>query len=375
MVAGTRTVGAAVIHIAGCLLLTACAALNVYHDPETGFITRSQVPKILQSVRCELVTFFDDQQVRSLRYNAIVNPTKKGAPPVSQAAYVRAVEDYAYFPLDPNQLSSTFLDLKVIDSVSIPSGSPATTINQTILSNGGGDKRTWHLGPNVADTNTYELNWPFVIQQNSTLDLTHHEASSDSVGANPFFPCYRNLPPGFGGDPAHHRLADVEALARHKFPESENFARIYVDGTQPLAAWMIDRGAQLGTALFPDIHKNWNLGPNDERMYPAQMIYTFTVQFGFGGDASLSLITATWNPVGIDLAGSTQQTSMLTLYINGYDAANANGGKSGIAATAPQTSEHVRDLQLPLQVPPPNCSNPSECSRGFLKYPLPINPP
>ena len=291
--------------IAGSFFLTACAALNNVHDPESGLITRSQVPKILQSIRCELVTFYDADSLRGARFTS----------EITQKHYASAVANYAYFPLDPSQLSAVFLDLKVIDNIGIPSGSSATTINQTFLSNGGMDKRTWHVGPNIADTNTYELNWPFVVAQSSTLDLTHYDDNSGKrISANDYFPCYHNLPPHFGGSPAQHNLADVEALARHVHPEMENFARIYVDGTEALAGWLIDRSSQLDTALFPKHHRDSSKNNNDERMFPAQMIYTFTVQFGFGGDASLSLITASrWSPVGLDIAGSTQQTSMLTI--------------------------------------------------------------
>jgi hypothetical protein len=322
----------------GSLLLASCAALNVVHDPQSGLITRSQVPKLLQSVRCELVTFYTVNRWRNTQFHL----TKD---------FATAVKNYSYFPLAEDELSAVFLDLKVIDNIGIPSGAAATTVNQTILSNGGVDKRTWHLGPSIADTNTYELNWPFVVAQNAALDLSHHEGGREkSASANDFFPCYHNLP-------ARPAEPSLEGLARHQFPEMENFARIYVDGTETLAGWMLNSSAELGTAYF---EKNQNV---TEIMYPAQMLYTFTVQFGFGVDASLSLITAKWNPVGLDIAGSTQQTSMLTLYINGKDSINAYAAKVGLAGAVPQSG---RSLAVTTPCGPP------ECSGARPRYPIAI---
>src|ERR1700692_2697513 len=193
----------------GSIFLASCAALNSVHDPQSGLITRSQVPKLLQSVRCELVTFYDANEVKQKNFRA-------GQP-----------TDYNFFPLDEQQLSAVFLDLKVIDNIGIPNGSSGTNVNQTFLSNGGVDKRTWHLGPTVSDTNTYELNWPFVIPQDAKLDLNaRRHASADSD----YFPCYRPTPATVTSDD----------LARHRFPEFERFARIYVDGTEALARWLLN---------------------------------------------------------------------------------------------------------------------------------------
>jgi hypothetical protein len=123
--------------IVALLSLASCAALNHIHDPQSGLIDRGQVPKLLQSVRCELITFIDVNNTRLSDYD------HGGTLP--------------FFPLDPNQISAVFLDLKVIDSLSIPSGGSGTNVNYKP------QEITWHLGPTASDTNTYELNWPFVI--------------------------------------------------------------------------------------------------------------------------------------------------------------------------------------------------------------------
>jgi hypothetical protein len=315
------------------LFLASCAALNAVHDPQSGLITRAQVPKLLQSVRCELITFYDANEVKQ-------NAFKAGKP-----------IDYAFFPLDETQLSAVFLDLKVIDNIGIPSGSSGTNVNQTFLSNGGVDKRTWHLGPTVSDTNTYELNWPFVIPQDAKLDLSKIRRAAET---NDYFPCYRPIPKGITS----------EDLAWHKYPDFERFSRIFVDGTEPLAGWLLNNSGELGTALFPRAN-----GGKNEKMFPAQMIYTFTVQFGFGADASLSLITARWNPIALDIAGSTQQTSVLTIYVNGYDSLNANGARTGIIQTA--KTPGVVPFEFPPAAEAPKCPS-GLCSNGHPTYPLAI---
>lgn len=333
------------IVLAAALSLDSCAALNFVHDPQSGLITRSQVPKLLQSVRCELVTYYRADLWRKKQFEAAKD-------------YAAAVRDYSFFPLDPDQLGAVFLDLKVIDSLGIPSGPTATTINQTVLSNGGIDKRTWHFGPTASDTNTYELNWPLVIPQNATLAVEYETKDHDKkkTFGSEFFPCYHNLRQPIQDLTRSDNL--VEHLARHDYPEFENFARIYVDGAKPLAEWLLDSSKELGTALFQERSVS---SESSERMYPAQMIYTFTVQVGVGADASESLITAHWNPVGLDISASTQQTSMLTIYVNGEDATNANGAKIGLFAVPRTTTRGIAECEpSPFHI----CTTP--------KYPMAI---
>ena len=317
--------------------LSACAALNVIHDPQSGLINRAQVPKLLQSVRCELVTYFD---VNETRQDSFLTNHKYIGP---------------FFPLDESQLGAVFLDLKVMDNLSIPSGPTATTINEKVASNHAADTRTWHLGPNASDTNTYELNWPLTVPQSAKLDLAR-PAPGGHPDTDPYFPCYRRTP----------NPPDSEKLAHHEVPELEKFSRIYVDGHEPLAAWLLRSSAELNTALWPQVDPK---AISTERIVPAQMIYTFTVQAGVGADASESLITAKWNPIGLDLSASTQQTSMLTIYINGYDSLNANGAKTGIIQVVQDPNHRLSAFVKNAPCPSPLCSN------AQPKYPIAIVPP
>jgi hypothetical protein len=333
--------------LTAALALASCAALNVIHDPQSGLINRAQVPKLLQSVRCELVTFYAADSWRKRQFIA-----------TSAKDYNAAIRNFAFFPLDEKQLGVVFLDLKVVDTLAIPSGASATTINDTkTLSSVA--KQTWHLGPNAADMNTYELNWSLVIPQNSTLALNYEKIHAAKASGGDFFPCYHNLSTNYS----------IEALANHEFPEVENFKRIYVDAVKPLAEWLIDSSTELDTALFQEKNVDPN---NSERMYPAQMIYTFTVQVGVGADASFSLMNARWNPIALDISGSTQQTSMMTIYVNGYDAMNANGAKAGLIGIVQEP------YRAPAAVPghPPTLDCRPFCTRGTpnlpLGFPIPV---
>ncbi|MEI9805762.1 MAG: hypothetical protein WDN48_16885 [Pseudolabrys sp.] len=78
------------------LLLGACASPYYVHDPLSGYIGRDQVPPLLKSVRCELVTFYEANRQRALLFQAQAN-SKEGT---AEDNWRLAVENYSYFDLD-----------------------------------------------------------------------------------------------------------------------------------------------------------------------------------------------------------------------------------------------------------------------------------
>ena len=54
-----RGVGGIAVWATGSMMLAGCVSPNLIHDPQTGIISRDQIPGFLKSVRCELATFYE----------------------------------------------------------------------------------------------------------------------------------------------------------------------------------------------------------------------------------------------------------------------------------------------------------------------------
>jgi hypothetical protein len=161
------------------------------------------------------------------------------------------------------------------------------------------------------------------------------------------------------------------------------------NGVEPLAAWLVDVGAQ----MWDNVEAS-RLG---ETVYPAQMSYSFTVQFTTGIDGRYSLINPVWNPLSPAATASTQQTSKLQITLNGPDASLVNGATIGVAViggiggnptyeTIPGTAPpgpvkslglapHAVRLVTP-STPTPRAGAQARAKRGlpqgYLLYPIPL---
>jgi hypothetical protein len=194
--------------VAGALVLASCASLNFVHDPHSGPIDRKEVPLLLKSIRCELITFYEANRQRRRLFFA--DPDRASA-----------VELYPHYELSEKLFGLISLDLKVQDNA----GFNGTFDN--VQTADAMNSRTWHFGPSLSDQNTYELNWSFLIAQNNRL-------VRNSKVRDPF-ECYTSLPKGAGSN-----LYDFEGLASGAYPELQMFTRIWVVGIKPLAAWLSD---------------------------------------------------------------------------------------------------------------------------------------
>lgn len=91
-------------------LTSSCAALYNIDDPKIGVIAKDQLPAFQKAFRCELITFIQsNSQIKDL-----FEKEKK----IDRAL---AVNKYRYFDLAENLFGSALLDLKVIDTVGLPS--------------------------------------------------------------------------------------------------------------------------------------------------------------------------------------------------------------------------------------------------------------
>ena len=45
-------------------ILASCSTLEHIHDPQFGILSSREIPSLLQSLRCELITFYADNKAR-----------------------------------------------------------------------------------------------------------------------------------------------------------------------------------------------------------------------------------------------------------------------------------------------------------------------
>lgn|GEM_PF-6688915 len=313
------------------LLLAACSDLYFVHDPETGIIHRDQIPAFLKSVRCEVKTFISANDQRRGLYVAEIkksNELYNRAHDRARAIQVwnAAVANLPHFLLAPDLFGGVYLDLKVVDTLGLPTGgSSSGTFNFKHVGDAA-HTRTWLIAPTANSQNTYELTWPFLFEQNAGLSLAENPNE---------FSCYSGPPPldESIGKP------DFDGLASGKYSELQQFTRILVNYTTPLAAWLQENSTQLWANFRAPVPLEYaqNLGhkstPNieTEQIIPVQMTYIFAVQISIGLDVKYSLVSPHWSPAQIDAGATSVQTNTLQITLNGPDAALAAGAKTGTA--------------------------------------------
>jgi hypothetical protein len=367
---GVRWIRSLFAVCAGAFAVGGCTSLFYAHDPQFGPMSRDQIPPFLQSLRCELITFYEANSQRHRLFDFYKGTNRQ-----------YALENFSYFELSKELFGGIYLDLKVVDTGNIPGA--ATNFNQKTSSDAA-HSTSWHAGPTFSDTNTYELVRSFLIAQSQTLygptiSLASYEAGNIPV-ADPF-QCYKAIPQtpanrdvendtrGPGRHAPKLRVVDFDGLAQNNYPTLAQFQRIRVMGSSslPLAAW-IQSNMQDTWSNFAASNENVE---QKENIIPTQILYSFTVQVQLGLDASYSLVTTRWNPLAVDVGASTQQTSFLQFSVNGPDAGLAAGAKNGVA-TSTVDKQTTPLPELPGTPAPPAAS---PFKRGRLLYPIPLPAP
>lgn len=294
--------------ICAALCLGSCTSLNVIHDPHP-FLDRQQVPNLLKSMRCELITYIEaNRQRRNLFY--LLRDFDR--------AYAFAT--FPHYELSEKQFGLIVLDLKVQDTVGAGASiDPLHTVDAATT-------QTWHFGPSAGNQNTYELNWSFLVPQDARLTPPPNKIDP--------LQCYTALPPiiPFRGVEDRLRKAgyvtrDFDGLARGDYPELANFVRVTVNGTLPLAAWLQSNSTETW-ANFAALDRKLEA---NEQFIPAQMIYTFAVQATVGLEVKFTLVSPSWSALAPNANGSTQHTSQVQIWLNGEPAKLAAAAQTGTA--------------------------------------------
>jgi hypothetical protein len=348
--------------VVASLSLCGCASPYFVHDPQTFLINRKEVPHVLKSVRCELATYIAADNVRTMLFQA--EAATKGIE--------SAREKYPFFDLDITRFGGVSLDLKIQDMLGTDSG---TTFNWNRTHDAGAHAIQWNIAPTLGDQSTYEASWAFVVPQDLvTLDtITATQINNDQFDERtPAFRCYNHIPkkphPPFKDQYAEQ---DLDGLAAGDYPQYEEFKRVTVNGTMPLAAWLQGVGTTLESTTVRNVISQETPG----EIVAGQMTYTFTIQVSAGLDVRYTLVSPLWPIAATGISGSGQQTSTLTLVVNGLQA----------ALTANVSTDTAQNSWARLTLPVIPVTSPNKAAalapfksqlwrRGQLLYPPTLRP-
>lgn len=287
-----------VVLLAGATLLGSCASPYFVHDPRTLVVDREEVPRLLKSLRCELITFIALNNQRNMMFQA-----------EAKLHGIRsAIEKYSYYEIDWKQFGVLDLSLQVQDNLGLQSG----TQFDWIRSDGAGHSHAWNIGPTASDQSTYLATWYFAVPQDA---ITLPPAPEIHPNEQPFS-CYRAIPkrnpPPFG---SVYTQDDLDALARDDVPDDALFRRVRVNNALPLAAWLEDVGSSISDATL----HGTNPQQKRDQIVPAQMQYQFQVVVTGGLDVKYNLASPLWPMVAAEISGNMQKTNTITIILNGLD--------------------------------------------------------
>ena len=287
--------------LACSFFLGSCASPCFIHDPRTLVVDREEVPRLLRSLRCELITYIAANNQRNMMFQA----------EAKLHGIHSAIERYSYYEIDWTGFGALQLTLQIQDSLGLQSG---TQFDWMRTNDGGAHAHAWNLGPTASDQSTYAATWSFAVPQDA---ISVRPARRHASGEEPFS-CYSEIPrrnPAPFNSP--YTVEDLDALARNDFPDYALFKRILVNNTMPLAGWLEEVGIQTSD---PTLHGN-EPAEAKEQIVPAQMAYQFEVIVSGGLDVKYSLTSPLWPTVGPEVAGNVQKTNTIAIVLNGIDLA------------------------------------------------------
>lgn len=354
-------VGLATVSLAGC------ADPHFIHDPQIGYFSKSQMPPLLKSLRCELATYIAANNQRH-----IINKYLFKTEPLL------ANQTYPFFPIEPSRFGGMSLELKVQDSLGTQAG---TAFDWKRTASDALHSRVWHIGPTLGTQNSYDLLASYLLPQDiygfETSEMPRKKNEFDLLNTSNDEPylCYKSIPyrepavvpPSVYN--AEYVLQDLDAVAKGEKGEAQ-FDRIRVNAGKPLAAWLLDVGTTLTTTSITYSNNQFN-----EAILPGQQIYTFTIQTTAGLDVKNVMTTTLWTAVGGEVSGQWQHTGTLSLYFNGSDAPATSGVKGGstVRSKVDQTYPVIKTRETLLHCPMPVLGAPS-MRRGRCSWSPPYLP-
>ena len=301
-------------------LLSGCAA--VYFNPvDPGDNTTNAA--VLKSLRCEFISFLTLNREFGRQAAALRKAQR----------FDDAVVHFRHLAVDRYKWGAITTDFKAVNSLSASVGIDVRDVPDALHS------RTWHLGPSVGGAATYDRAQTYVVPQFASLGPTRGALDLDgdatlqiyrdlSSEVDRDYFCYKQLKLPPRAEDYQVRFQDLERLVSGDFPEAENFTRIRVDATRPLAVWLMSTGQQMAKNAV-------SITTNNETLYAGQLSYSFALQIKPAVDARLTLIARNLNPLVPSLSAGIDNTNTFTIFLNARESDAAVTAKSGTGLIDP----------------------------------------
>jgi hypothetical protein len=321
----------AALNFDGCALLT-----HQLDDPNEFLAINLKTDDFVKSLRCEVITFIVENRLREQIWKNYLgvaqDPKTHDVLPKYAAVFdqiVAKVKDYPFISLDGEQFAALSVDLKNINTsgINVQNDWKFTYPVRTA---------TLHVGPAIAETNTFEYLPPLAIPQIADLGPARqrpataplHPAAIWSTAyylqttTDSAFYCYSSLAKSQAVT-LEDAAKDIQGLVEDSgiYKELKNYQRIYV-GSQTLASWLEKMAKQL--------YANQNtIFPTAENVLPGQIAYTFTLDLKPSMDLKYTYVASVINPFVPDISGAVEHSSQFSIFLNTIYSAAALGAKGG----------------------------------------------
>jgi len=325
--------------------LSGCA-LNPYfvEDPTTIAGIGPKVADVVKSLRCEIVTFLQENKLRSDIWAKYIETTKRQAA-LSDSKFNERVDflrRYPHLDIDSAQFASLTTDFKNVDTLTMTIG-----YDWKKIVDAKGGFFDWHIGPSYADTRTFQLTQQHAISQAAALGpqdsatpkgATPPKAASFSTiynalpQADESFYCYKSL---FNSTSITLEDAadDIQHLLQHDpgWEVFANFTRVIVGPRfVTLAKWLQDTATEMSK-------NERTIYDTSEKVLNGQLQYQFILDVKPSIDPKYTLMAGHLSPVVPSATISLQHAGTFTIYLNAEFAAAALQAKSGNAKLPSKT--------------------------------------
>lgn len=326
-------VAVAALGISGCSIVP-------YHlsDPTKIAGIGPKPSEIVKSIRCELVSFFVENKLRSELRASLFKTIRRNyeVAPATFAEQLALLRANPSIDIDSNQFAAISVDYKHINGLTVGGGidfKELGALRNSSLTN--------RLGPSITDTRTFQLTQPMVLSQAADLGprRTFNPIGRKQPAASAFttaynaqpspdeeFYCYKSLFELQDSATLLDAIRDIHALVVHRegWRDYPNFQRIWV-GDITLAEWLQSTASDMARnekTIFDTV----------ESILIGQLNYQFSLNIKPSLEYRYTLTASLINPLVVGGAASMDHNSAFSIFINTPYAAPSVAARIGNTA-------------------------------------------